>query len=185
METLGREKSVAARLHKARKGLEKKRETVAMWEGALLLLRDLPGLPDGEPVSGKATSGFLEDVNGQLPHAENKYFDVGDKGFLTGLGIPADEVHDAWNWEGWTAGMVRRAVDRMARQFKTDPAKILAKALRSREEIQAEGERAVRELNRNQVGTRSFSSNSGSNSNLGHSRSTRAIGARLMRAINA
>ena len=42
----------------------------------------------------------------------------------------------------------------------------------------------LRRLNRNQVGTRSFSSNSGSSSNLGHSRSTRAIGSRLMRAIN-
>ena len=45
--------------------------------------------------------------------------------------------------------------------------------------------RILDELNRDQVGTRSLSSNSGSSSNLGQSRSTRAIGSRLMRAINA
>src|SRR5262249_50338827 len=41
------------------------------------------------------------------------------------------------------------------------------------------------ELNRDQVGTRSFASNSGSSSNLGQRRSIRAIGSRLMRAMKA
>src|SRR5262249_35569861 len=40
-------------------------------------------------------------------------------------------------------------------------------------------------LNRDQVGTRSFASNSGSSSNLGQRRSTRATGSRLMRAMKA
>ncbi len=53
--------------------------------------------------------------------------------------------------------------------------------------IDCGGDHLVKErvLNRNQVGTRSFSSNSGSSSNLGQSRSTRAIGSRLMRAMKA
>src|SRR5262249_38551371 len=41
------------------------------------------------------------------------------------------------------------------------------------------------DLNRDQVGTRSFASNSGSSSNLGQRRSIRAIGSRLMRAMKA
>jgi cytochrome c-type biogenesis protein CcmH/NrfG len=41
------------------------------------------------------------------------------------------------------------------------------------------------DLNRDQVGTRSFASNCGSSSNLGQRRSTRAIGFRMMRAMNA
>src|SRR5262249_50263178 len=40
-------------------------------------------------------------------------------------------------------------------------------------------------LNRDQVGTRSLASNSGSSSNLGQRRSIRAIGSRLMRAMKA
>src|SRR5262249_52850631 len=56
------------------------------------------------------------------------------------------EVHDAWNWEGWTAGMVRKAVRQMAEEFKTNPDKLLAKAMRGREESQAEGKKEVRRL---------------------------------------
>jgi hypothetical protein len=142
----GEEKPVAARLQKAREDLESKREAVALWEGMPAFLRDLPRLPDGASVTGDDAYGALTDISGELPGAEDESFDPVDKAFLLGLGIPADEVHDAWNWEGWTAGMVRRAVDQMARAFKTDPAKLLAKALRGREEIQAEGKREVRRL---------------------------------------
>jgi hypothetical protein len=143
---LGQEKPVAARLQKAREDLEKKRELVAMWEGSLRLLRDLPGLPDEAGVCGDDAYGLLEDISGELPGAEDESFDVEDRAFLTRLGVPADEVHDAWNWEGWTAGMVRKAVDQMAREFKTDPNKLVAKALRGREGIQAEGKKEVRRL---------------------------------------
>jgi hypothetical protein len=142
----GEVESVAARLQQAREDLKSKRETVVWWEGMPAFLRDLPRLPDGASVDGDDACGALEDISGQLPGAEDESFDLEDKAFLTGLGVPADEVHDAWNWEGWTAGMVRRAVDQMARAFKTDPAKLLAKALKGREEIQAEGKKEVRRL---------------------------------------
>lgn len=42
-----------------------------------------------------------------------------------------------------------------------------------------------RTLNPDQVETRSFSSNSGSSSNLGHNRAIRAMGSRLIRSMNA
>src|SRR5262249_40917545 len=47
------------------------------------------------------------------------------------------------------------------------------------------GERGYGRLNLDQDETRSFASNSGSSSNLGQRRSTRAIGSRLMRSMNA
>src|SRR5262249_1035474 len=143
---LGEEKPLAARLQKAREDLEKKRATVGLWEGMPAFLRDLPDLPDAAPVDGNDASGGLVNSSGEIPGAEEEAFEGEDEGLLTGLGVPADEVHDAWNWEGWTAGMVRKAVRQMAGEFKTDPAKLLAKALRGREEIQAEGKKEVRRL---------------------------------------
>ena len=137
---------VAARLEKARKELEKKRGRVSLWEGSFALIRELADLPDAAEVCGDDAYGVLVDVASVLPTAEDEAFDVEDEAFLARLGVPADEVHDAWNWEGWTAGMVRRAVDQMARQFKTDPAKLLAKALKAREEVQAEGKKETRRL---------------------------------------
>src|SRR5215831_3417101 len=55
-------------------------------------------------------------------------------------------------------------------------------AQRIRDELETKG-LYICSLNRDQVGTRSFASNSGSSSNLGQRRSTRATGSRLMRAM--
>src|SRR5262245_63596420 len=51
---LGQEKPLAARLQKTREDLEKKRETVAMWEGSIRLLSDLQDLQDEAGVCGDA-----------------------------------------------------------------------------------------------------------------------------------
>jgi hypothetical protein len=142
----GVEKPAAVRLRKTRKALAKKRKTVETWEGALALLRRLPQLPDDAPLGGDDVYGALEDVNGELPGDTS--FDLEDGRFLTGLGVPADEVQDPWNWGGWTAGMVRRAIDQMAKKCKTSPEKALAKALRGREDVQSEGRAECRRLAR-------------------------------------
>jgi hypothetical protein len=142
----GGEKPAAVRLRKTRKALAKRRETVETWEGTLALLRRLPQLPDGAPLDGGDVNGALEDVNGQLPG--DTYFDLEDERFLTGLGVPGDEVQDPWTWGGWSAGMVRTAIEQMAKKFKTNPEKAFAKALRGRERIQSEGRAECRRLAR-------------------------------------
>jgi hypothetical protein len=142
----GGEKPAAVRLRKTRKELAKKRDTVGMWEGTLTLLRRLPQLPDDAPLDGDDVYGALEDVNGTLPGDES--FDLEDGRFLTGLGVPGDEVQDAWSWGGWTAGMVRTAIELMAKKFKTNPEKAFAKAVRGRESTQSEGRAECRRLAR-------------------------------------
>jgi hypothetical protein len=135
-------------LPKALKKLEKKRETAQLWEGTLRLLVRLPGLPDEAPVDGDDVYGALEDLNSALPGAEDEFFNLEDRSFLAGLGIPEDELSAPFDWAGWTAGMVRKALLAMARKFKTTPEKVLARAAEQRQRIQAEGKAEVRSLQR-------------------------------------
>jgi hypothetical protein len=145
----GTGKSDQQKLTETLEALEKRRETVDLWDETLRLLQQLPDLPDGAPIDGDDLFGVLDDISGELPGAEHEVFDYEDKKFLAEVGVPADELDDPWNWQGWTAGMVRRAIDRMARHFKTSAAKLLARALESRQEAQdsgrAEGKRLERE----------------------------------------
>jgi hypothetical protein len=134
------------RLAKARKKLAEARERAEPWRGTAELLRSLPDLPDDAPVNGGDLEGAFTDINGELPGGEDTYFDVEDKRFLAGLGVPADEADDPWLWEGWTAGLARRAVREIGKAFKADPDNLLAKARRSREEWQEEAEERVRRL---------------------------------------
>jgi hypothetical protein len=131
-------------LHK----LEQKRETVQMWQGTLRLLVQLPSLPDDAPADGDDVYGLLEDFTGELPMGENESFDFEHRAFLTGLGLPEDELSAPFDWDGWTAGMVRQALLTMAQKFKTNVEKALARATEGRERIQAEGKAEVRALQR-------------------------------------
>ena len=131
-------------LHK----LEEKRETVQLWEGSLRVLGELPGMPAEAPLDGDDVYGALEDFTSGLPLAEDESFDFEDRGFLAGLGLPADELSAPFDWDGWTAGMVCQALQAMARTFKTTPEKVLARAIKERQAIQAEGKAEVRALQR-------------------------------------
>jgi hypothetical protein len=135
-------------LPKVLKKLEKKRETVQLWEGAFRLLVQLSGLPDDARLDGDDVYGALEDLNSALPGAEDDFFDLEDRGFLTGLGLPEDELSAPFDWDGWTAGMVRQALQEMARKFKTNPEKVLTRATEERQKIQSEGKAELRALQR-------------------------------------
>jgi hypothetical protein len=136
----------SSRLEKIREEIAEKRETLSLWDGTLRLLEQLPDLEDGAPVRGDDANGALEDISEELPGSENDYFELEDKRFLSGLGIPEDELHAAYEWDGWTAGMVRQAIAQMAAKFKTSPEKMLAKALKARHAIQEESRAEVRRL---------------------------------------
>jgi hypothetical protein len=136
------------RLAKALKKLGKKRETVQLWEGSLRVLAELPGMPAEGPLDRDDVYGALEDFTSGLPMAEDESFDFEDRGFLAGLGLPADELSAPFDWDGWTAGMVRQALQVMARKFKTSPEKALTRATQERQRIQTEGKAEVRALQR-------------------------------------
>jgi hypothetical protein len=140
------EETDADRLQKVLGEVRQKQRDVDLWEGTLRLLETLPGLPENTPVSGDDVEGALQDVNGELPNAENEHFDLEDPDFLTGLGVPRDEQDDAWTWDGWTAGAVRRAIDEMATGSSTSADKVLANAAADRREFQASGKAEVRRL---------------------------------------
>jgi hypothetical protein len=107
-------------------------------------------MPDEAAVDGDDAYGALEDISGELPSSDDDYFDIEDGGFLASLGVPGDELDNAFEWGGWTAAMVRQAVAQMAKEFKASPEKVLAKAIQGRQQLQAEGKAKVKALE-NQV----------------------------------
>jgi hypothetical protein len=136
------------RLPKVLEQLEKKREIVQLWEGSLRVLAELPGLPDEAPLDGDDVYGVLEDYTSELPMGEDETFDFEDRRFLASLGLPEDELSAPFEWNGWTAGRVRQALQIMAQKFKTTVEKARARAAEGRKRIQAEGKAEVRALQR-------------------------------------
>src|SRR5262249_42191291 len=130
------------RLARAVEDLQHRRGAVRAWGGVLRLLAPLPALPDEAAVDGGAVEGALEDVLDALPRGDAPP-GIEDRDFLAGLGVPEAELHAPFAWGGWTAGLVRRAVQEMARLFKTDPEGVLARATAERRRIQARSEAAV------------------------------------------
>jgi hypothetical protein len=80
-------------------------------------------------VDGDDAEGVLAEVIDEPPRGGGGVLRPGRRGFLAGLGVPADERHAPYVWDGWTAGLVRQGVAQMARKFQTNPEELLAKAL--------------------------------------------------------
>jgi hypothetical protein len=137
-----------ARLAKAEEGLEEARDKVAGGEGADRLLEALPELADDTRVSG----GDVEDTLQQLAETAADHYggsglpDPGDDGWLVELGVPGDEVNEAYEWGGWTAGMVRSAWGQIAQAARVSPDKLLARAVVERREAAAQARERVRQM---------------------------------------
>jgi hypothetical protein len=127
------------------KELQEKRDTVEMWAGTHRLLEQLPELPDNAPVNGDDAYGVFEDLLGALPE-EGEGADIEDSYFLTALGIPEDELDDAYRWHGWSAGMVRKGLAELAKSISIAQERLLAKALKRRRDIQEQNTDAVQRL---------------------------------------
>ncbi len=130
--------------------------------------------PDGDYLKPFSPDYFTDRYQNEWGEAIN--FDNDRAGpvrefFLTNAAYWIDEFH-----------LDGLRLDATQQMFDASPEHILAAIARC---VRAAAKGRTTLLNRNQVGTRSFSSNSGSSSNLGQSRSTRAIGSRLMRAMKA
>jgi len=78
--------------------LKQKQDTVELWEGSLHLLAQLPKLPDDVPVSGNDVYGVFEDLLGVLPD-EEEGADIDAPDFLMSLGLPEDELDEAYRWD--------------------------------------------------------------------------------------
>jgi hypothetical protein len=144
----GAESTDHERLEKLEKEISEKREVVAMWEGTLRLLERLPGLADSERVDPDDAYGALQDAFGEMPESEEEPFDPEDGDFLAGLGVPKDDPDVAFRWPGWTAGMVRQAFGEMADRAGLSAENLLARAVTGRKEIQAKGQAAITDLQR-------------------------------------
>jgi hypothetical protein len=132
-------------LGKILRELQEKQDTVEIWEGTHRLLEQFGEMLDEAPVSGDDAYGVFEDLLGALPE-EEEYRDIEDPDFLTGLGIPEDELDAGYGWHGWTAGMVRNGLAELAKSAGIAPEKLLAKALKRRREVQAQNTDDVQRL---------------------------------------
>jgi hypothetical protein len=132
-------------LGKVLKELNDKRNTVEIWEGTRRLLEQLLELSDDVPVSGDDAYGVFEDLLGVLLE-EEEGADIEDSDFLSIVGIPEDELDDAYNWHGWTAGMVRKGLAELADSVGREPEKLLAKAAKQRRGIQEQNMAEVQRL---------------------------------------
>jgi hypothetical protein len=81
-----------------------------------------------------------------LESDEEEGADIEDPDFLIGLGLPENEVDEAYCWHGWTAGMVRQGAAKLAKSVGIAPERLLAKALKKRRDIQDQNTDAVQKL---------------------------------------
>jgi hypothetical protein len=133
-------------LEEALEKADKKRQALDAGEASLRVLEALPEMATGEPVSGEAVEGVLSNLSEAVP-AET-CFDYEDKGFLVGLGVPKNELHDPWGWDGWTAGMLGAAAATMAKAYQTTVDKLLARAVKDRRQAQEDDRAGLRHLQR-------------------------------------
>jgi hypothetical protein len=125
--------------------LAKVRDTVETWEGTRHLFEQLPELLDDARVDGDDANGVFQDLLGLLPDDE-EWPDIEGPDFLTGLGVPEDELDDAYAWEGWTAGMVRQGLTELANTGDVTPERLVAQALQARQKIQDQGKATMKTL---------------------------------------
>jgi hypothetical protein len=132
-------------LGKILKELNEKQDAVELWKGTHRLFEQLPELSDNAPVMGDDAYGVFEDLLSALPD-EGDGTDIEEPDFLIALGVPEDELDDAYGWEGWTAGMVRKGLAELAHSVGREPEKLLTKALKKRRDIQEQNADAVQRL---------------------------------------
>jgi hypothetical protein len=143
----GTSQAVGARLQKALEELDKKRETVDIWEGSAKLLEQVLRSPDGAKVIADDVYGVFQDLYGEAAELGSPP-DPDEPAFLAALGVPRDELDRAYDWEGWTAVKVKRGLARMAADAKLPPEKLLARAVQARQKVQEKNKAEVQELER-------------------------------------
>jgi hypothetical protein len=71
------------------------------------------------------------------------HFDTEDPAFLADVGLPPEARDDPWSWDGWTAELVRKGIEMMAKEFGLTAAARIEITIRHNEEFGVgESERA-------------------------------------------
>jgi hypothetical protein len=136
----------AAALARILKKLEKARSLLEMWEGTLQLLEQMSELPDEARLNGDDVDGVLNDLVTALPD-DLECMDNDEPAFLAALGVPREEDGDhPSQWDGWTVATVRTALALRAKDGGTTPEKLLARALRQRQDTQDTNKKKVEAL---------------------------------------
>jgi hypothetical protein len=134
-----------AALPRALQQLQDRRQSLKEGKETLGLLERLLGLPDETPVTGNDAWGIFQALLEALPD-DAEVSDVGDAAFPAGLGVPEEEAQDAYEWGGWTAGMVGKGLAVLAQEASWDQEALLARAIGKQRRQQQEGRREVKQL---------------------------------------
>jgi hypothetical protein len=134
-----------AALPKALKELQDKRQELKEGKETLDLLERLPDLPDETPVDGDDAWAVFSGLMEALPE-DADLPDVEGADFPASLGVPKEDADEAYEWDGWTAGMVAKGLALLAREAGWDQGALLAKAVGKQRKQQQDGRREVKEL---------------------------------------
>jgi hypothetical protein len=126
--------------------LEKERQKVWDKEWPVGFLDVLPDLADTDDVHGSRVEGLLECVARRLPG--KPALNLKDPPFMAGLGVPKEELADPYEWNGWTAGMARKAVAHIAARCGLEPARLLEAVHRKEAEALEDLRKEVRSWER-------------------------------------
>jgi hypothetical protein len=128
------ERPLAERLTNAEKELEKERredqDKIETATQAHALLESLAQMDETALVHGPTACDVLRGVGRLVP--KDKGFKVFNEDFLRELGVPKRLKGYIYEWTGWTAGLVRRALARVAAEGGIAPEALLAQALKIR-----------------------------------------------------
>jgi hypothetical protein len=137
-------------LGKAEEELDKVRGHLQGREEELAILQLLADRADDATlVDGGAAGNVLEEADNSVPRDEDDMaggFDISEAAFLVRVGVPEDELDAPWDWQGWTAGMVRRGIALVAAHAEYPADKLLSRMAATNREYIEEKRHEVRSL---------------------------------------
>jgi hypothetical protein len=136
----------SSHLNSVQEGLEKLRAQAQEKRWRIEFLEVLPECAETDEVWGGRVKGLLEGVANQLPGKPS--LNLKDPAFMAWLGVPEEERDDPYEWEGWTAGMARKAAAHIASRCGPDADLLLTTVLQKEKESLNDLRRAIRRWER-------------------------------------
>jgi hypothetical protein len=137
-------------LGKTEEELDKARAHLTDTEAELAILELLAaGADDATPVDGGTAGNVLEVAVNSVPREEDDLeggLDINDADILVRVGVPEGELDAPWDWQGWTAGMVRRGIALVAADARYPADRLLSRMVAADREHIDEKRHEVRKL---------------------------------------
>jgi hypothetical protein len=133
----------------AEQRLAKGRESLGQARGRLDRLERLAGMADEAPVDGGDAWAFFDEL--AVGWSEDRPWpELEDGQFLAAVGVPEPEwtAGRGYEWEGWTAGMLRHSLVLFAQAAGVAPERLLGWALEACRSALGKPEGEVREAER-------------------------------------